>query len=398
MAAAAFGGKSATSATRTYVDTACNMRVGFDVPGMAERARFAGLDRSAHSAATAARASFAIALFAACSNTPDGAIVAEVPRVTDAAVTLGPAVPFAHAPDASSPHVVDASSPSDATTDAGVDAERTAIAPPPTTGSFLRVADWTPDAPSAGIDVCLAPASTPSAASTAAWEGPLLAQRFPPGSLGQGGPNGIQFPGVTQYIEVEPGAYQLTVVEPGATDCSAGLVAATNLPALGPGAHTTVAVIGDQRPTAFDARMKIAVFFDEVTPATEAATVRAINAVPSLAYLSFGAGSHATEDLATLFPAVGFGLAGTNLADGGSAGLTGYTTVPAGSGRIFSAQATGTPYVDVATATNVDLEPGSVTTFAIINGESGGFPPQVLVCADDGTVQDEQTPCQVFVH
>ena len=92
--------------------------------------------------------------------------------------------------------------------------------------------------------MCLAPAGT------TAWVGPLLAQTFPAGSLGQGGANGLQFPAVTRYFGVAPGQYDIQVVASGSTDCTVGLLAETDLPALGVNARTTFATVGDVNPRA----------------------------------------------------------------------------------------------------------------------------------------------------
>jgi hypothetical protein len=279
--------------------------------------------------------------------------------------------------------------------DAGAGEERTASdadAGAAVPRAFVRLADWTPDAPSAGFDACLAPTGT------SAWIGPLLAQTFPAGSLGQGGANGLQFPSVTEYFGVAPGQYDLQVVAPGSTDCTTGLLPVTRLPALGLGSRTTLATVGDVDPRGNDTGLKVAVFFDDVEATSREATVRIINVIPSVAYLDVGTGSLLAHDFAALFTSAGFGVVDSNLADGGSLGLTGYTSIAPVTAAQFSAHPTGTDTHDTATATNVSLAAGSVTTMAVINGANGGFPPQFLVCTDSGPASDDQTPCMVYAQ
>lgn len=268
------------------------------------------------------------------------------------------------------------------------DADAGAAAPQ----ALVRLADWTPDAPSAGFDACLAPTGTSD------WIGPLLAQTFPAGSPGQGGESGLQFPSVTKYFGVAPGQYDMQVVASGSNDCTAGLLPVTPLPALGLDSRTTLATVGDVDPRGNDTGLKVAVFFDDVGAASREATVRVINAIPSVAYLDVGTGSLMANDFAALFTSAGFGVVGSSLADGGSVGLTGYTSIAPVTAAQFSAHPTGTESTDTATATGVSLSAGSVTTMAVVNGANGGFPPQFLVCTDSGPASDEQTPCRVYAQ
>jgi hypothetical protein len=263
---------------------------------------------------------------------------------------------------------------------------------PSTPQTFIRIADWTPDAPSAGFDLCLAPAGT------SAWAGPLLAQTFPPGSLGQGGANGLQFPAVTKYFGIAPGRYDIQLVASGATDCSTGLLAETDLPALGPNARTTFATVGDVDPRGNDTGLKIAAFFDDVTVSSGQAEVRVIDAIPSVAYLDVGTGSLTAQNFAALFTSVGFGVVGQTLADGGILGITGYVPFAPGTNLQFSAHATGTETTDTATATHVSIGAGSITTMAVVNGANNGFPPQFLICTDNAPASDQQTPCMVYAQ
>jgi hypothetical protein len=283
----------------------------------------------------------------------------------------------------------------DASDDVGVSeaAPRTDGALPPSSpATFIRLANWTPDAPSVGFDACVASDGTTN------WVGPLLAQNFPPGSLGQGGANGLQFPNVTQYFGIAPGDYNVQIIAAGSTDCTTGLVPQTDLPTLSLNAHTTIATVGDVNPRGNDTGLKVAVFFDDETPPSTAAAMRVINTIPSVAYLDFGTGSLTAGNFSPLVIGGGFGVVGLNLASGGTTGLTGYFNVPATTDGQFSAHATGMAGMDTATATHVALAAKSVTTMVVINGSNGGFPPQFLICTDSAAPRDDQTPCTVFAQ
>lgn len=285
--------------------------------------------------------------------------------------------------EAGAPQDTDASASDDAGPDATMDAAPSA---------FIRLANWTPDAPSAGFDACLAPDGTTS------WIGPVLAQNFPPGSLGQGGANGLQFPNVTQYFGVAPGQYSVQIIAAGSTDCTAGLLPTTDLPGLVLNAHTTIATVGDVNPRGNDTGLKIAVFFDDTTAPADAAAVRIINTIPSVAYLDFGTGTLAGQNFAPLVTGAAFAVVGSNLVGGGTPGITGYFPVPASASAQFSVHPTGTSTTDTASATHVPLAAKSVTTMTIVNGSNGGFPPQFLVCSENAPPMDHQTSCLVYAQ
>ncbi|MGA7123898.1 MAG: DUF4397 domain-containing protein [Polyangiaceae bacterium] len=270
--------------------------------------------------------------------------------------------------------------------EAGVDAAST----PSATQTFVRFADWAPDAPSAGFDFCLAPTGTTQ------WMGPLLQQDLPAGSLGPGGPNGLEFPTVTTYFAIAPGDYDLQVVATGSTDCTAGTIPVTmGLPFLAAGAYTTFALMGDVQPTGDDASLAVGAFPDDSTAPGGGALVRAINAIPSLAYIDVGSGSVGANNLVPVFADVPFGTASSTLVDGGAADPNGYTAFSPTPDVQFSAQASGTG-TDSATATHVVVGAGTVMTLALINGQNGGKPPQFLVCSDNGQALGSMSPCKVF--
>lgn len=265
-----------------------------------------------------------------------------------------------------------------------------AVSTPTTPQTYVRFGDWAPDAPSTGYDFCLAPTGTTQ------WVGPVLQQMLPAGSLGAGGANGLEFPSVTTYLAMTPGTYDLQVVQAGSTDCTSGVIPATiGLPLLAANAYTTFAVMGDVQATDNDASLKVGAFPDDSTTAGAGAILRAINAIPSLAYIDVGTGSEAADDYSSVFIDVPFGTASSALGDGGTTDPNGYAPFPATADIQFSAQATGTG-VDSATGTHVAIAAGTVTTLALINGENGGVPPQFLVCTDNAKPLGPLSSCKVF--
>ena len=101
-------------------------------------------------------------------TTTDAAVEAAV----DASTTLDATVE-ADAPEASDP------------VDAAVEAAVVVEAGPPQ--AFVRVANWAPDSPSAGYDVCLAPVGTTT------WIGPILRADLPRDRSARGPPTRSSF-------------------------------------------------------------------------------------------------------------------------------------------------------------------------------------------------------------
>jgi hypothetical protein len=257
--------------------------------------------------------------------------------------------------------------------------------------ALVRIANWVPDAPATGFDLCL------SRAGTGQWIGPLLQLAFPRGSLGQGGANGLQFTSVSAYFPVPPDLYDAQLVKAGASDCMIGLIPTTvNIPSFTDTTYATLAIIGDVQPAGSDPGMQIAVFFDDPMISGDRTALRAINAVPSMEFLDVGTGSVHSGNYSALLPNIPFGTAARALADNTSTDSNGYATIGPVSNGQFSAHPTGQAMADTSTATRVTLAAGAVTTMALINGQTGGRPPQFLVCADNGHPLGAQSPCKVI--
>jgi hypothetical protein len=255
--------------------------------------------------------------------------------------------------------------------------------------ALLRVANWTPDAPASGYDVCLAPAGTTN------WSSPIFQQAIASG-LEDAGSTGLPFPMVTEYVPVGPGTYDLQLIMAGNSDCTSGVIPTTmGLPSLIAGARVTFAIIGDVRPTNRDARQKVAAFFDDATAANDVAVLRVINAVPSVGAMDVIETGPEGESL-TSFANVPFGSVGTMVTDGGSVDPNGYSRVSPATNVGFVALAPGGT-VNIATAGGATLSARAVITLAAIDGENGsGRPPRFLMCTDNGAPITGLTPCSAL--
>jgi hypothetical protein len=287
------------------------------------------------------------------------------------------------AADVDSPPLADAADPPEA-------AVAVVEAGPPQ--AFIRLANWAPDAPSAGYDFCVAPVGT------TAWIGPLLAGELPAGSLGAGPANGVQFPSVTAYIGVAPGHYDLQLVNAGATDCTTGVVPTTmGLPILLVGSHTTFAATGDVHAINDDSSLKVGGFEDDVTSdGSSGVTARFLNAEPGVAAVTVGTGDLASGTFAPIWVDAQFAATPFFIADGGASDPNGYALIPPFASVELSAHAVGATK-DLVTAAHVTAAAGSVVTFAIVNGKNGGLPPQLFMCQDDQPARGSLSPCDVII-
>ena len=247
----------------------------------------------------------------------------------------------------------------------------------------LRIANWSPDAPAAGYDVCVA------AHGTSSWRGPLLAQTIgDAGVLGDSGMPSIQFPGVTNYvIGVPPGTYDVAVVDAGA-GCAAPAATATDLPALVVSGWYTMAIMGDTSPTGGDPALSVVVLADDST-ATVGAAVRFLDMAPSVASADFGAG---TLDAGFVPLAIDVPFAKLTTVAAGDGGALpdpgGYVGVFPPSSIALSAHASTGAMGDTAVAPNQSFAAGAVITVALVGGKTGGARAQLLVCTGDGVVNE----------
>jgi len=288
--------------------------------------------------------------------------------------------------------VADASANGDSTDDApsGSGAQ---VGPSSSTQALVRIANWVPDSPATGYDMCLEPAGTTS------WIGPLLAQNFAAGALGEGGPNGIQFPYVTAYVGVPPGQYDLQLVAPG-NGCSTGVIGTTyGLPLLAAGSITTFAATGTVNQIDIDSPLKISVLSDQTDGNEAGALVRFVNADPTVAAAVVGMGDLAQGNFVPLFQDAAFAVAARTLADGGTTDAYGYALIAPLASQLLSAHATGAT-TDLATVAHANAAAGTVTTLVLINGADEGtptVPPQLMGCIDSAPPEGALSQCTVLI-
>jgi hypothetical protein len=273
--------------------------------------------------------------------------------------------------------------------------------------SLLRLADWAPDAPAAGYDMCIRPHG-----GTGDWMGPLVG-------------TGVAFPSVGGYVAVAPGTYDVTVLAPGVGACAAPVVATKQLPALAMGAHATVALVGDISPTGNDQSAEIVAFADDVVAPPTRAAVRFVDAMPGAPAVIFGTGSVENLTFSALTPSVAFGGEASMPADGGAVDGNSYLLLnpvnavtlsahlPAGDYDISNGTNTsivngmivnqpgnnpgllGGGATNLATGSNASWAAGGVVTIALLRGASSGT-AQMLLCQDTAPAQRSLSACAVL--
>ncbi len=273
----------------------------------------------------------------------------------------------------------------DAPVDAATEAE---AAPAPQT--YVRLANWAPDAPAAGYDFCVAPHGTTT------WTGPVLAGQLAAeaaaadGGAPEAGLDGgdaaaataLSFPSVTDYFGVSPNTYDVEIVAAGSS-CATAVSSATTLPALAANGYTTFAIVGDVSPSGSDHALEIVSFTDDSTASAGNVLLRFINAAPDLAAVDFGQGTLGATSFAAMLTNVQFGKAGSTAADAGTLDTNDYLTVGALATASFSVHTSAGGTTDTATASNVTVAAGGVVTMALVNGKNGGPAPQLLLCTDN---------------
>ncbi|HZL21291.1 MAG TPA: DUF4397 domain-containing protein, partial [Polyangia bacterium] len=218
-------------------------------------------------------------------------------------------------------------------TDAGAPTDAVAPGPP----AQVRLAHLAPDL--APFDFCLAPHGT------ADYGRPLLG--------GQANADGgvaasLAYPQVSAYLPVDAGRYDARLVAAGAASCASPLVPdATDLAPFTANAAVTLLVAGALAPSGGDAPLALAVLADDAALAGSAASLRAVNAVPSLPSADFGLGSFAGGWL-PLFTKVGFGAAATTAdPSAGVVDARGYLFLSALDPQAFSVRAAAGATADV---------------------------------------------------
>jgi hypothetical protein len=269
--------------------------------------------------------------------------------------------------------------------------------------SWLRFANWSPDAP--GVDFCIA------SHGTGAFTGPVVAALAAATDAGTDittSDGGIEqllaFPLVSAYLPLTPGGYDVRVVVSGATNCNAPIgLDTTNLPVLATNAQTTVALVGEEQPSGGGPGLQLVAFTDDLFASTTGIAMRFINASPALAEGDVGKG--AEPKFTPYFIGVPFGHASTAIeAQIGDAtppfvDNNGYAAIGAMSEATVSVYTTGTestarsPY---ATSSSWVAAAGAVVTVVVIGGTAAGAPLQLLQCADNAATVGVLGDCTTF--
>jgi FlaG/FlaF family flagellin (archaellin) len=274
------------------------------------------------------------------------------------------------------------SGPTSTPSDSGADAAA-AVNP----RAFVRVAQWSPDAPA--VDVCFAPQG-----GSFSGQMPRLAATHPAIDSGAAG---LVFPRVTSYFALSPGAYTVRLVTAGASNCDAKIQDLSPLP-FEDTTYTTIAAIGEVTPVGMDRPLQLVSFADDAAAPSGQIALRFINASPSMTAVDLGTNSIENQMFSGLFVDVGFGQAGGAAgSDAGAIDDNGYLASNALSGATLSAHATPTE-TDAAIANNVTIAAGSAATVALVDGVTNGSVAKLLLCADgaNATVQGSFSDCALI--
>jgi hypothetical protein len=246
---------------------------------------------------------------------------------------------------------------------------------PPGLPAQVRLAHLAPDL--APFDFCLAPHGT------ADYRTPLLAGLA---NADGGVAASLAYPQVGAYLQVDAGRYDARLVAAGASSCATPLVPdATDLAPLTANANFTLLVAGALVPSGTDAPLALAVLSDDAVLAGSAASLRAVNAIPSLASADFGLGSFAGGWL-PLFADVAFGVAATTAdPSAGVLDARGYLFLSALDRQPFSVRAAAGASADVVVAQTFALGLGAIATVFAVGGETGdtAHPAALLLCVDN---------------
>jgi hypothetical protein len=168
------------------------------------------------------------------------------------------------------------------------------------------------------------------------------------------------------------------------------------LPSLQAHSFSTLLLAGELSPVGNGAALTAAILTDDAELAGGAASLRAINAMPTEPVLDFGLGSGSAW--VPMLTDVAFARASEMTAPGGGVvDENGYVPIPTFAGQAMSARQPSDDggveagandagdSVDVAIANSVDVELGSIATLIAIGGASGdtAHPAALLVCIDN---------------
>jgi hypothetical protein len=331
-------------------------------------------------------ATLTVAPFACTGSGDDSCATATAVSATDAAAGHDAA-----SSDATLASAADAAVGSPANEDAEVDS-----AAETTSAAFLRVSNWSSDAPA--VDFCVAPHGTGD------FQGPVVANLtgdLAEAGVADAGQPALSFPGVSAYSLVSAAQYDARLVAAGAPNCSTGIIAdATNLPPLGLGEAMTIALVGAAHPMGTQPALRIiGVLDDQVTPTT--VSLRSINASPDLPLVDVGTVSGGK--FTAVMGAIPFGFATPPVAKDAATPAVdpnGYITEGALTGTVFHVRPTGKPY-DSAVSSPLSIAAGAIVTLVVVGvgapaeTDAGVSSAQLLRCVDNAGTLGNAGSCAV---
>lgn len=222
----------------------------------------------------------------------------------------------------------------------------------------VRVAHLAPDAPA--VDFCLR-------AAGGAWTGPVLE------SLG--GKNGLSYPNVTKYLEVDESTYTMRLVDPAATDCTKSLAGLPDIADIKVMADEfyTLAAIGELAAGAKNA-FQVKVYKDDGVPSAGMIKVRVVHASPDAPNLECGLGKG--ENFLGIWPNVAYSMEGLAF---GNVRYAEYFPLTGATISVREAEMS----TDLFTVEPVYIPAGAIVTgWAIGNFDGMPRPLEVLRCFD----------------
>jgi hypothetical protein len=260
--------------------------------------------------------------------------------------------------------------------------------------AYMRVAQLSPDL--SAIDLCVAPHGS------TAFEGPLVHQL----ADDEGGPDvGIAYGQVSAYLSLAPGALDVRIVAAGASDCASAIEVdgqallgspdVTDGAALAPSGYATLLIAGSAASDSGTQGVTVTLLGDDAVLAGGAASLRAINAMPSAPALDFGLGSFSTEWQPLLIK-VAFGTASTQAGpSAGAVDANGYLPIEPLANRTMSARLSSGAAGDTAVGA-VTTAPGTIATIVAL-GVAGdpAHPPALMLCADNAPSGGIRSDCSV---
>jgi Domain of unknown function (DUF4397) len=233
----------------------------------------------------------------------------------------------------------------------------------------VRVAHLAPDAPA--VDFCIQPEG-------GGWVGPVLES--------VGAADGLPYPNVTKYLELDETTYTVRLIDPKNADCNTSLAGLPDIPGIKVtgGEYYTLAAIGELAMNAAN-KFQVKAFVDDGVPLDGKVKIRFVHTSPDAPNVDVGLGKGAA--FTKVWSNVPYPMVG--MVGGKSYAETDAIAGGAVSVRVANMSA------DVLTVEPVDVPAKSIVTAWAIGKLSGNPAPlKALVCVDTA-VKGVLTDCAV---